>query len=213
MRVCSRTRGAARGGFTLIEVLLAMTLAAIIMAALFALFDNVSGVQKHVSRHFDRSRTMRVVFGVMEDDLRSMLPANDTTVLASVDNAGFGQDTSLFSMLTAASLRPGEQVPPLGLNEVEYVLRGDSGHRRLVRRERPHAGIRGDFEDTEVVLADDVARVEVGFFDSSYHEFRKDWDPSNLGTTLPAAVRVRLTLGDANNQEEYELVIPLSPSL
>ncbi len=213
MCACSATRPPARGGFTLIEVLLALTLASIILASLFALFDNVSDVQRHVRESFARSRVMRTVFGVMEDDLRSIQQPEDSPVLAGVSNSGFGQDESLLSIITASTLTMHQRTPHLGLQLVEYVLRGDSGRRRLVRRERPYARINGDFEYSEVVLAQDVQDLEVGYYDEDYNEFRAEWDPSFEGNDLPLAVRVRLTLGEEDAKEVYELVVPLSSPL
>lgn len=210
MSACSTTRPTARPGFTLVEVLIALTLAATVLTALFALFDTVSDVERQTGARFAESRAMRTVFGVLEEDLRSLKPAGDDAVLASVQQSDFNQDEVLLSMVTASSLSMTARVPHLGMQLVEYSLRGGGDGRRLVRTERPYANVLGDFEPTEIVLAEGVLEVEMGFYDVEYHEFRDDWDPAYEGTAPPAAVRMRLVLGDENSEQEYELVVPLS---
>jgi len=192
-----------------VEVLIALTLATTVLTALFALFDNVSDVGLHIRGHIAQSRAMRTVFGVLEDDLRSLEPMTYGPVLASMSQADFSQDKVLVSMLTTATLAPDRPPRHMGVQLVEYLLRGSGNDRRLVRTERPFAHVNGNFDPTEVVLARGHVEADMHFFDPSYHEFRDDWDPSSMGNTPPTAVRMRLTLGGEDSEQEYELVVPL----
>ena len=195
---------------------MALALGATVMVALFGMYEGVLDASEQIHRRSEGDRAVRVVLGLIEDDLRSLclVRGSDLQPLDEEfeDDTGASGETVL-AMTTSATLDLGAPLPHMGVQAVEYVLESGADGQRLVRRERPYAGITGDFEWSEVVLLDGVVDFKIGFWDMGFNEFSDDWELM-AGSALPQAVRVTIVLKGYNDgRRRIEFVTPLESGL
>jgi type II secretion system protein J len=181
-----------RGGFTLLEVLVAVALSAVAMMAVFSMFDTVTGLAADVARkegaHYDSLAFEAVFF----DDLRSLyLDKTDQAFRFGGNNAGLLDEAGrVMAFATTASLAAGKENPPFSVQRVEYVVRErEDGSRVLVRRERPYCGLMGDWEWADAAVLAGFEDLDVEYFDATDGSFADRWQ----GTNPPRAVRVEVT--------------------
>lgn len=212
------------GGFTLVELLIAMTLTAIIGTVLFSTYRMVMDNGRAVRNRVIERESERVFRGIIDNDMAGMCVSEDrrsTLPLPSrraitpsaefyratgADRPGPSNDRLIFSFATTTTLAEHSEAPIPGPVCVEYVLR--SGHRgdAFVRRERDFCGIDGEFPWSEMVLVHDVSSLSVELF-SAKTQFVSAWDFST--GELPEAVRFSLRRGNEDQPERF--LVPIFP--
>lgn len=197
-------------GFTLLELLIAMMLMAVIITALFALFSNVIDASQHARKRMQTDKSGRAVLNILEDDLRYMLPDIKTTGLKFVANtqSSMFDEQKLLSFSTTSSLKFQKHENDLSLQYVTYSLQEqDDDTFKLIRTERPFPTVIGDFSELRYELVENVLECQFEYYNSEYNEFQSEWGVEKTNT--PKAVRVRMTLGTPESSYEYVLTIPL----
>jgi type II secretion system protein J len=163
-----------RNGFTLLEVILATTLFALLMSSYYVVFLNVSQLEEYARDQRAFSAVGPAVLDLIEDDIQSLYSpprALNAFPFRGEDDSRGSQPADRFDFVTQ---RPSihkeeffERRTPLAspVNEVGYRLaRGDGDVRRLYRREGFYADTSplqgGDFyEIYDRVVALDVRYV------------------------------------------------------
>lgn len=209
-------------GFTLVELLIAMVLTALIGTVLFSTYILISdsGVK---GRALVQSREApRIFWGIAETDISGLVLSKElplpsrTPILpsekwqeASGESAEPAEGTYLLTFATTSSLEGG---PELGLSGplcVEYVARQGRSGMALIRRERPFCGVDGDFPWSEAVLLTGLKDVRMKLYSSERGEWdvpeEKEWH--RIGAVLPQALRIILEYEDA--EEPETLLVPL----
>ena len=199
-----------QAGFTLFELLIAMTLMATIITTLFALFSNVIDASQHARKRMAYDQAGRTILSIVEDDFRYMLPDIKTSELkfnATLDSSAFDEQVLLgFASTSSLAFRTHDHV--LSLQYVTYSLREqDNGLFTLIRTERPNPTVKGDFKELKYPLLEDVSKCIFEYYNSEYNEFQKNWGVEKI--QLPTAIRLTLTLGTKDEPSQYQLVIPL----
>lgn len=199
-----------QAGFTLFELLIAMTLMATIITTLFALFSNVIDASLHARKHMAYDQAGRTVLSILEDDFRYMLPDMKTSELqfdATLESETFDEQ-DLLGFATTSSLAFRTYDHTRTLQYVTYSLKEqDNKLFTLIRTERPNPTVKGDFKKLKYPLIENLTECLFEYYNSEYNEFQKDWGVEK--TTLPAAIRVTLILGTNDEPYQYQLVIPL----
>lgn len=195
---------------------MALALGATVMVALFGMYGGVLDASEQVRKRSEEDRAVRVVLGLVEDDLRSLCRVEDSGL--PVLDKEFEDDTGasgepVLAMTTSATLDLGARLPHLGVQAVEYVIESGADASRLVRRERPYAGLKGDFEWSEVALLRGVESLTIGFWSLGFNEFTTDWELRDT-TQMPLAVRITIVLVSGSGaKKKYELVVPMGSGL
>jgi len=217
----------ARGGFTLIELVLALALAGVIggwlYSNMYAAFKARSSAEAAVEPSNDAYLAMHFV----SMDMRNMLPPpnNSTSTIVQAFEATQGQDdrgheadqVEFYTTADAANLvdSNGE------IKNVELTVETDpvTGDHELVRRVLrdllPPDGMDSETPATEV-LCHGVWSFSLQYFTGSTWE--TSWDSQSLDNTLPVAVEVTLQLqrpGASGKQPQiltYTDILPISCS-
>lgn len=207
------------GAFTLIEVLLATAMSAIVLAGIGGVFFSAMRLRERTASALDQAAPLYQAWEVIRRDLRGALPPGVTAgdFIAGVGgNTGMGQGVVLqFSTTTGHSI---DHLLATDVQEVFYELRpstrrtGSLGQ-DLVRSVNRNLLVTGVPETEDQVLMERVESVEVTCFNGT--DWRTMWDTSLTETNLPVAVRVRIQPEiprdmDRRGFEPYELVVPLS---
>ncbi len=203
--------GSDQGGFTLLEMLIAMTLLGLVMAMVF-------GGLRLGARAWESSDTSATNLARLEavhGFLRRSLAAS-ATVLASNDK---GKRLILFAgddqRLEFATLLP----PYLGIGGFHRLVLaavGDGKDRRLTLKSRLYQGM-GDGTDggtpgaddgEETVLMEGIAGIELAYFGALDSNSDAGWHQGwREAAALPELIRVRVRFNDDDRRDWPDLVV------
>ena len=206
--------------FTLVEVMLALAVSAIVLAAIGGVFFSALRLRDRTSAMLDASVPLYQALAVMRRDLQGTLPPGSSALPVAGDfkadsQGGVGSEGARLQLFTSSGqIRQNE---PWGdVQEVIYELRDSTdrarGGKDLVRTLTRNVLATGYPDETEQSLLSHIQNLEFACYDGT--DWRDSWDTSMANTNLPMAVRVRIQmLSDSSNSnlkdQPFELIVPL----
>ena len=200
-----------RRGFTLLEVMIAIAVLAMIGAITWKSFDGAYGLKQRVERAEDRDQTVR---GALDRISREV---SMTFLSQHYDSKRFPRERPTFfrlkdgrreASLTFTSLAHQRlHVDAKESDEAvfEYRLDRDEGKTSLFRRVKPQIDEESDRGGERAVLAEDVLRFSVQAWDPKDREWRDEWDSNSPqrtgGVLVPPRVRIAITVKDEQGKE------------
>ena len=181
-------------GFTLIEVLISLTLLIIVLGAVYSSFFSIQRAMERFEGVSLKYHEARTALDIMRREIDGALLKNpqaeaDTMPKASFiieDRDMFGKSTSSLQ-LTAFSFRGG------GLNTVSYFVTEEDRNLRLQKTENP-SSLKSDGYTMDIIEGIESFTVETLF----NNKWVKTWDTANTGQ-LPEVVRISIEF-DANGE-------------
>ncbi len=225
MKTSCNPRLATLAGFTLVEVILAMAICAIVLVAINAVFATAVRLRDRTSAGVDENlpveRTMEMLRrdlkgvvgprGYLAGDFKCGAQAMGTSMGLSGEAGGAGLD------FVSATGRISDSTPWGDLQEVVYELKAPTDKNQsgmdLVRCVNPNLlATTTQVPDFQPLLSH-VETVEFDCYDGM--QWRNTWDTSSGDTNLPTAVRIRIRLvakegEDARVKAPLELLVPLT---
>ncbi|OLN30249.1 hypothetical protein DVDV_0659 [Desulfovibrio sp. DV] len=223
-------------GFTLVEVLLALLIAALVMVGSYSVTTQVMGLSEDVQTGLAAEDTLDIMRLALGNDLGSAIwtdvqkkdVAETMAFYGGQDAASLSSqsDQLLLSLATAASLDPGAPFPSQAFNRVEYVLRmppendrANRNVRQLVRREIPLATLswrdRDHMPVAETILIGALEQCAIRFLESAATAPQTAWDSRTRHAArlspLPAQVRLTGTAVFSGKRRTMDLRFPLPP--
>jgi len=209
---------AAIRGFTLMEMLLALAVSAIVLAGIGGVFYSAMRLRERTAALVDASAPLNQALAFLRRDLRgAMTPGG---IFAGVFRGGMlsGGLTEGYGLQFSTTTGVITDDQPWGdIQDVVYELRdpierNDTGGRDLIRSVSRNLLPVTTQEATDQWLLGNVLNLEVACYDG--FEWRDSWDSTLGDTNLPVAVRVRIELAadnaaDTRNREPIELIVPL----
>lgn len=196
---------ASEAGFTLVELLVALAIFALISVAGVTLLRSGSDTQLAVKERLeDLSRTNRLA-NAMESDLAQAIARPVRDAAGQPVPAFIESDTAISGALfgfVRAGWSNFDEAPRAGLQRVAYVL----DDKTLKRLGWPM--LDGSTPGEAATLLEGVSAAEVRFRDDA-GEWRGDWT-ANDANTLPRAIELRLTIEGKPEQRMLFLVGPQS---
>lgn len=194
-------------GFTLVEVLVALSAFALLAAAGVALLSWSADQQSTVRARLDRLAELQRAVGLLRSDLSQALPRRVREADGRAARAAFQaapvttpSETDLFTFVRAGWENP-DNVPRPSLQRVRYRL-----HRGRLER-LAFAAIDGGRKGEPQVLLTDIERVQVRYFDR--HRWSDGWGGGI--TRLPRAVELDLQLRDLGRVRQVFLLPEPAP--
>lgn len=191
---------AARGrtGFSLVEVLIAMAITAVVGALVVGTFSQVNRANEIVRDQGDRFSSSRMALTRMARELTMAFVSDhyDKNNLRERPTLFVGrEDTILFT--TFAHERAWLDARESDQAVVEYVLDDDPGHRdekALFRREKVRIDSEPDRGGRTDLVADHVTAIRFRYWDPQRKEWLREWSTRSTDKTneLPARVRIEL---------------------
>jgi general secretion pathway protein J len=205
----------AKRGFTLLEIIVAVAITAMIGATIAAAFTSGFRAKELVESEAEQYRGIRTSLDRMvreigaafvsdRYDQRRYRDQNDrpTNFIGARDRLLF---TSLAHQRLYSDAKESDQMV------VEYTVRtstkkGAHGQQDLMRRENPnlYGEDKMDRGGAEDVLLEDVKRIEFSYWDSDLKDWVNEWDTRRLEkkSILPTRVRMTLVRADENGHEQ-----------
>ncbi|HSX82513.1 MAG TPA: prepilin-type N-terminal cleavage/methylation domain-containing protein [Candidatus Saccharimonadia bacterium] len=187
-------------GFTLVELLLALFLFALIAGVIFAAFAAVaSGVEKG-RQSIEIYRVGRVALLRMAQEVGAAMPppAGSDTRFQGKKNADGGTGHDRIDFLTIPYRRYSDKVPSYELCRVAYYVTDNPQGKTALFREEDCSGDEDERREhaTRLELTDLAVGLEITYYDveKDYEEWPPNRDDQSL---LPCRVRLALTLRDA----------------
>ncbi len=197
--------GPGSAGFTLLEVLVAVGLAAAVLAALYATFFSVLRSRDAVDRALERSAEIRHFLDRFGGEARSAFYSanNPFTSFAGEENYRLGAPSSEISFTSFGYPARVEARPVSDLVYVRYfVEKSDSGAFTLYREyANPLAAQKGAAFKVEAV--EDIDGFEASFYNGK--EWVKAWD-SSLEGRPPEAVKAVVRIREGRDVSEFSAI-------
>ncbi|MDP8215234.1 MAG: prepilin-type N-terminal cleavage/methylation domain-containing protein [Candidatus Euphemobacter frigidus] len=201
------------GGFTIIEILIAITLGAVVLASVYGAYYTVMKTTRNYSRVSDIYQTARIVLDTMAKEISGAyqpLFAEQGTKFLGKDEwyGGFENDT--LNMVTTTCLRGEEDEIGYDSFEVSYYL----GHGRqdglLFMKTAPYFILEAEElfqEGEEIILAENVRALDFKYFDAE-GEWVEAWEveeenvaEESEAPALPYGVRITISMGLEGEKE------------
>ncbi len=196
-------------GFTLLEVLVAVLIFAIVMSTLFTTFNAFLVSAETVKNEVIYTETIKNVFKRISLDLESLFvlqpPAyqkpefnSDPDIYRFVGQETSVGQTSVSSMMFASlcHIRFGDD-PGQGIARIHYYLKPDENDLYTLYRSDTLPPSTEEIESCyDPVLCRDVSGFEIVYRDFNGEEYRSwDSDDQAFGYTFPASIDVKITFG------------------
>jgi general secretion pathway protein J len=206
-----------RSGFTLMEVMLALSVSAIVLAAIGGVFFSAIRLRERTVALLDQVGPVDQALTYLRRDLKGALPPGGALtgdfksgLLSSGPVQGYGLE---FCTTTGAM---SDDAPWGDVQEVIYQVRPAIGRnstgKELVRTVTRNLLATMVLNTDDQVILGNIRNLDIACYDGT--QWRDTWDTSLTDTNLPSAVRVRLSLeqdstADLRNDQPLELVVPL----
>ena len=206
------TRGVRMAGeaaFTLLEVLIAVAIMAMISALLWYSFHQTFQTIDMVRADADMLRQARQVTSRVPNELASAFLPTIVSLTSNVKYEFVGEDdgeTDRVRFVSMSHTKLYQDANESDQSEVEYYTEDDPRHaglNRIVRREDSVIDDEPDEGGSTVIIAEKVKSFELEYYDANKDSWTGDWDTTRVehNARLPYAVRMRLTLVDSDGMD------------
>jgi prepilin-type N-terminal cleavage/methylation domain-containing protein len=197
-RLGAGSRVPTRRAFTLIEVMIAITIFSLVLAAIYSSWDLIwraSRVSKAAAAQVQRQR---VAIHTIEDALTCIQSFQASMRYYTFVVADDPPELDFTSRLPDNFPRNGK-FGDLNVRQLMFTLEaGPDSEKNLVLRQKPILlDLDADEQKNPLVLARNVQTFTVECWDTNAAEWTKEWDNTN---SIPPLIRVKLVLGGNNNQ-------------
>lgn len=195
-------------GFTLLELLIAMVLLAVVVSLTYGAYNTTFKVMDGASARAKYGERARVTFDRIRDDLSSFYRGSDPVFTGITKNYGdYRGDQLTFSSTAHLSFSKGSLV--VGQTTIRYRIVQDDGLLQLFRVDQPYYPDDSiDIDDlTGMLLCDDLKEFSLKYIDSddnSEDSWKIEDDGSDSDSTLPVMVEVHLVF--QNEEKDDELI-------
>jgi len=208
--------------FTLLEVLVATALIALLAGSLYASLSIAFKARRSALAAVEPSRKVDLAMQLLAEDLRSAVVPNGTLAGTFVsqeakDNHGRDSDSVMFCC-TTCSPEPQEGIGDIRKVELACEPSDDGKTQILVRRVTTNLLSPVALDPTEEVLCRGVFGFGLRYFDGT--DWLDSWDSTTENNTLPCAVEVTLQLDDPSGRNpnvggyitSQVILIPCAPA-
>lgn len=208
---------ASRAGFSLMEVLVALGILALIGVLVIASFSAANYGRQVYDRNESRFHEARVVLQRMARDISSAFLSKHESPDKNTHTLFKGDTEKLdFTYLGHRVFTKGKRTSDRG--KVGYSLQSDSSGSCLMRRSQGVIDDRPDEGGRTEKLVCGVKKLELKFWDDDKEEWASDWDTDNkeYDGKLPTRVKILLILageGDKELRFETQAAIGLTAAI
>jgi len=202
----------ATGGFTLMEVMIAVAITAFMGALVAASFNTSFKAKEEVEAQAERYRMIRTAMSRMAREISAAYVSDRYDAKRYRDQndrpTNFIGERDRLTFTSLAHERLYTDAKECDQMALEYAVKTSTdrdahGRQDLIRRENPIVQDRIDRGGTEDVLFENVKKVQFEYWDSDKKEWTSEWDTRRLEkkTILPTRVRFSVVAPDENGKD------------
>jgi general secretion pathway protein J len=205
-------------GFSLLELLLAMGMAAMLALSLYMAMNVTIRARRSAFASLEPSRAGAAAIDLVQRDFESVPPPTGTLsgpFYGEHQAAGSGDNDSVEFCSIGADPIEGDpaDASPLaeGVRRIEFYVTTDGPQPALVRRVTRNLMPASEPYAEEEILARGVRSFSLRYFDGT--SWQESWDSTTLDDSLPFAVAITLEMGDARSDttgHRVTRVVPLA---
>jgi general secretion pathway protein J len=216
------SRRASSRGLTLIEVMVAVGVLAMVAMTIWAATSQTARTRDIVEQSHDRLHQVRIAFDMLSRDLNSaFLSMHRSPIEPSHDTVFIGQDSGdedRVDFVAFTHQRRYLDVDESDQCEVAYFVAEDPDDGKqlnLVRREAPLLDIEPLEGGQYLILVENIRAFDLQYFDFLMNEWQDEWDTSEMTDEagfLPHQVRIRLVVYDRHGEERVygsQVAVPM----
>jgi general secretion pathway protein J len=203
-----------KSGFTLIEVMIALTIVAIISSLIYGSFAQTFSVREQVAQSQERYHSVRVALERMAREISMAFVFSCQQINTPM---GERRQQTIFKLehegkfdkltfTSFAHLRLFKDVHESDQNVLSYFGDDDPKHAsqyNLMRREKTRIDGQPEEGGETQVLCPDIKELRFDFWDERKNDWVDDWDCSRVEWSdrpLPRLVRIKLTVAEGRDQ-------------
>ena len=200
-----------RGGFTLLEVMIAVAVMALIGGLTWKSFDGAYSLKQRVETAEERDQAVRGALDRIEREVSMTFLSEHYDHKRFRERPTFfklkdGRREAILTVTSFAHQRLHVDAKESDQAVFEYRLqRDETGRSSLYRRVKAQIDEEPDRGGEMALLAEDVLRFSVQAWDPKDREWRDEWDSNSPqrtgGVLVPPRVRVALTFNDEQGTE------------
>ncbi len=192
------------GGFTLLEILIAIAILALVISSLYGAYSSTLETTEIVASVRNVDQVARLSLVQMADDFKSLYyekPQAESEDSPYHFGGGMeveGEEGAIVEFAATSHLGFDMTFPNLRINRVSYILEKQPDNElyyRLVRKELAFADLPGERDETVVELADGIESLTLTYLNEEGQTFSQ-WDSKAKETEglLPRLVQIRLQM-------------------
>lgn len=195
-------------GFTLVEILIAVSLVSVIFSFIFGVLTSNLEASRNAESRMEIAHTGRFFIGRITGDLiaASLMPNSGIGSFTGKDvhRDGKSKDELFFTAFTRSYLT---LLPPVDQSEIGYYFEHqEDGAGRLMRRESDVIDLQVETGGGSFRISDRVEEMTIRYLGSE--GWVDSWDSAATGT-LPKAVSVEITITDENGSHFFSNIVRL----
>lgn len=213
------------GAFTLIELILAVGIMAIVLVAINAVFFSAIRLREATTAVVEESLPVQQAIAVLRRDLQCAVPPLTNGILSGdfkvgdVTSSGTSETVDMELYTTTGALSSRDDEPWGDVQRVTYELRIPAVHTTPTGKDLIRSVTRAPIALTatpplpeDQLLLPNVESMKYSCYDGT--QWLDTWDTTLFNTNLPVAVRVRIQLAgnnaaDSQNRQPFEIIVPL----
>ena len=193
-------------GFTLLELLIAMTMMTIIAASLYTSMSIGFRARESAEKVVEKGRSVEIAVELIKGMLSSAMDPDG--VLAGEfkgedeeGDSGYAADTLTFY---TGDYNPEEDEAASDIEKVELSIsvREDTEEKVIVRKVTTNLLSPTTLDPDEEILCPNVRSMNLQYYDGS--DWQDEWDSSENDNALPKAVKITIVLEDTDSAENKD---------
>ncbi len=193
------------GGFTVMEIMIAVTLGSVILASLYGSYHMVVKTTANYSRVSDVYQTARIVLDTMAREISGAyqpLFAENGEMFVGEEQWFAGRENDTLRMVTTTCLQGSEEEFGYDSYEISYYLGTGEDAGFLLMKMHPYYSLEEPFEEgDEIAIAENIRALNFQYYDGE--EWRESWIWEDMAwgemeeepPALPYGVRITLAVG------------------
>lgn len=201
-------RSSNQKGFTLIEVVIAVGILAVMMMMVSSTLSNVLKLKSRAERRAEVRHVLYVAMGKITDDLGMAFMAD--TTLQGKDSyylTSFSGEENKMNFTTMSNLHFVKNAKDTDQVRVVYeLIKNENGGTDLARRQTDHLVPNPDKGGQRYLLIPNVKTFELQYYDSNKKEWEQKWDTDSISSAgrLPQMVKVKIEISDQEDEDNED---------